>query len=552
AGEQRLCDYRVSFPCSVCQQEIHLTRSFFHKKQHRALATLGLEWMGKKKPRSFEIAAQRQLIVSRLLSFLMFSERTLQKINYAYEVLWKKQKPVYYKILDNLDGTSTYLPKVSHLLIKGIATSGNRNSTWKVDMNDKFTIVNDFGNKPNVCFFGLFDGHRGDTAADMASKELPVLFLHQLTRCDPSYQMTAKEQHMINSFHIMFQEEYTSKEDAFFSTPKIKKNQGHKFEDIHKAFAKAYWRMDRLLELGRNEVSRVRWSGCSVVTCMLEGSIKNHGGTETNSLGSQRFAFHNKPWEVSGVLHVANTGDVQVVLCRNGKSFCLTKEHTTRNVNERKRVLENGVTISSDEPTGFLEGYIKTTRGLGFHGDPTLKKSVIPAPSTISVPIDNLCQFLILATNGLWEVFEVKEVTALAMTLFQTYKENVLLSGGGPQDGTQIHVLFQYKPESKECRSMTQFMKNSRHSEYCFYYPKNTETSPSKRAHSEPSSEKEPNIPTSTDGVQEPRDSSFYEGAAEYVSRELVTAALEAGSRDNITVTVIFLSGTEYQQLTQN
>lgn len=118
-------------------------------------------------------------------------------------------------------------------------------------------------------------------------------------------------------------------------------------------------------------------------------------------------------------------GNVQAVLCRNGKGFCLTKEHTTEKVSERRRVLQNGALITASEPYGLLEGHIKTTRGLGFHGNLQLKKIIIPAPETISVPIDDLCQFLILATNGLWEALDKEEVIALAITLFEIYKDTV-------------------------------------------------------------------------------------------------------------------------------
>ena len=46
-----------------------------------------------------------------------------------------------------------------------------------------------------------------------------------------------------------------------------------------------------------------------------------------------------------------------------------------------------------------------------------------------------------------------------------------------------------------------------------------------------------------------PGSQSFYEGAAAYVSHELVNAALAAGSRDSITVMVILLRGAEHQLL---
>lgn len=115
------------------------------------------------------------------------------------------------------------------------------------------------------------------------------------------------------------------------------------------------------------------------------------------------------------------SGNAHAVLCKNGKSYCLSEEHSTSNVSERKRILQNGGNISTNEPDGLVEGYLRTTRGLGHHGDPVLKRSVIPVPHTLSVPIDDTCQFLILASNGLWEVLDYNEVLALTLTTFTHY-----------------------------------------------------------------------------------------------------------------------------------
>uniref|UniRef100_A0A2K5LFL8 Protein phosphatase 2C like domain containing 1 n=1 Tax=Cercocebus atys TaxID=9531 RepID=A0A2K5LFL8_CERAT len=578
--EEQVYEQATTLPCSICKHEIDLTGIFLHKKQHVALATLGFQWMGGKKPQPSVIAVQRQFMISKLLSSFMFTEKTLQSINNAFELLWKKKIPAYYKIFDNIDRSVIYSQKIRHLLIKGVGICEDRNSTWKADMNDKFTVVSNFGNKPNVCFFGLFDGHHGASAAELTSMELPVLLLHQLSKFDPSYQMTTDEQQIINSFYTVFREEYTAIEDLFSAINKTEAVR-REYEDIHKAFAKAFWRMDRLLRLGRKEVSRVQWSGCSAVTCILEGKPKspyahknwkrktNHDGLAESSTSQEM------PQIFPGILHVANTGNVQAVLCRNGKGFCLTKEHTTRNTNERRRILQNGTVISSNEPYGLVEGQVKTTRGLGFHGNLKLKKSIIPAPQTISVPIDDLCQFLILATNGLWEVLDKEEVTALAMTTFHMYKEtycSIIPKKSSPSKGpllfstiepnltksqSNIHVLFQYKSVSEGCVSTTNSKENlsdSNYSKYCIYNPENVETFPAETTHHKPCSEKVTDRPTSVNGVatneKESGTKSFYEGAAEYVSRELVNAALLAGSRDNITVMVIFLSGSEYQLLT--
>uniref|UniRef100_F7EP63 Protein phosphatase 2C like domain containing 1 n=1 Tax=Callithrix jacchus TaxID=9483 RepID=F7EP63_CALJA len=572
--EEQVYEQVTTLPCFICKQEIDLSGVFLHKKQHVALATLGFQWMGGKKPQPSVIAVQRQFMISKLLSSFMLTEKNLQSINNAFELLWKKQiPPAYYKIFDNIDRSVVYSQKICHLLIKGVGICEDRNSTWKANMNDKFTVVSNFGNKPNVCFFGLFDGHHGASAAELTSVELPVLLLHQLSKFDPSYQMTADEQQIINSFCTVFREEYTAIEDLFSAINKTDAVRCE-FEDIHKAFAKAFWRMDRLLRLGRKEVSRVQWSGCSAVTCILEGEpkspYKNWRRTNNHDGLAESSSSQELPKIISGTLHVANTGNVQAVLCRNGKCFCLTKEHTTRNTNERRRILQNGAVISANEPYGLVEGQVKTTRGLGFHGNLKLKKSIIPAPQTISVLIDDLCQFVILATNGLWEVLDKEEVTALAMTTFHVYKEtycSITHNKSSPSKGpllflnsepnfmktqSNIHLLFQYKSESKECVSTTNSKENlsdSNYSKYSNYDPENVETFPAETIHHERCSEKVTDRPTSVNGVatneKELGTKSFYEGAAEYVSHELVNAALLAGSRDNITVMVIFLNGSQ-------
>ncbi|KAK7811212.1 hypothetical protein U0070_026552, partial [Myodes glareolus] len=564
--EQLSYSQMVTFPCSVCHQEINTAGTFLHKKHHNALSMLGFQWMGGKKPKPSVISIQRQFLISNLLTSFMFSEKVLQSMNYAFELLWKKQVPSYFRLCDKVGHTSTHSPNICHLVIKGVAICGNSNSTWKADPNSKFTVTNDFGGKANVCFFGLFDGHHGSAAADLASEEFQVLLLHQLSNQDPSYQMTAEQQQLIDSFQTVFREEYRAKEEAFSSTYKTFRTHRREYEEIHKVFAKAFWRMDRLLRLGRNEVSRVRWSGCSALTCILEGTIKNpytsKDLTKTEQQGVESFHSQKIPQIISGVLHIASAGNVQAVLCRNGKGFCLTKEHTTRNTKERRRVLQRGAVISSN---GLLEGHIKTTRGLGFHGNLTLKKFIIPAPQTISVPLDDLCQFLIVATNGLWEVLDKKEVTALVITLFHAYKETYV---SGPKNkswpsneplspsDSNIRVLFQYKPEYGEAMSTTNLMKRSSdsiHSEACIHQAKNAETFSPEGSNYDPCSNKEtnslPNIDSKKGSKEELDAKNFYEGAAEYIGCELISAALEGGSRDSITVMVMFLNGSEYQLL---
>uniref|UniRef100_F7GBD9 Protein phosphatase 2C like domain containing 1 n=1 Tax=Ornithorhynchus anatinus TaxID=9258 RepID=F7GBD9_ORNAN len=429
-------DQEIKFPCSVCKQDTCPSDFFYHKKLHKAMATMGFQWSKGRRPDRKTLTLQRQCLLSKLMEASLFNQKIRQSIDSSYELLKKRKESESFNILPSVVESSVHLREINNPLIHAVAICEDRNSPWRVDMEDTFIILDNYGNRSNVCFFGLFDGHHGAVAANTARKELPILLLDQLSKFDSSYQMTKEDQQMIDSFDTVITAEFRKLEDIFSSEvgrrESLKKSG---YEWLHKAFAKSFWRMDRLLRLGRKEVSRVRWSGCSCVICLLE-SNRVKDDTAAVSISSKVEEKSTDFYEdlicsqseqecksINGVLHIANTGNVHAVLCRNGRSYCLTKEHSTRSLSERRRILGAGGSISPNEPTGLTEGIIKTTRGLGHHGNPKFKKSFIPVPQTISVPIDNLCQVLILATNGLWEVLDKNEVMALALTMLGTYEE---------------------------------------------------------------------------------------------------------------------------------
>ncbi|CAM9215967.1 unnamed protein product [Bubo scandiacus] len=415
----------ISIFCSVCQQTIYPYHLLYHKKTHKALTFLGFD-SPQMKIDNKTLLAQRQKVISKLTKILKYSETHRQKIDYSFEFLIDNHSPTSYCDLANINNPSTF-KKVSNSLIKALSICQDKNSTWQGDMEDRFIVLDNYGNKSDTCFLGLVDGSHGVTAAETVAAELPLLFLDQLAQMDSSYRKSKDEQQILDSFATVIKADYREKEKIFSDKPgNDKTNNTNTYEWIHKAYAKSFWRMDRLLRLGRNEVSKVRWSGCSAVTCLVERiPSKERDGTEEE----ERKHFENNTQSplartakgVAGLLHIANIGNAHAFICKNGKSHRLSKEHSTSNVSERKRVLQNGGNISTNEPDGLVEGYLRTTRGLGHHGDPVLKRSVIPVPHTVSVPIDDTCQFLILASNGLWEVLDDNEVLALTLTTFTRY-----------------------------------------------------------------------------------------------------------------------------------
>nr|XP_060637933.1 protein phosphatase 2C-like domain-containing protein 1 [Anolis sagrei ordinatus] len=867
-----------------------------------------------------------------------YPEREIEKIGCSYDFLKETIKNTPYFCIKSVAQSSVQIKVVSNPLIKAIAICQDKNAIWHQDLEDVFVVIDNYGNRKDTCFLGLFDGANGISAAQTTSAEFPLLLLDQLSRGDSSYEVSQAERKVLNSFCTIFRADYKLRELIFTArSVKRKRFSPKTHEWVHRAYAKSFWRMDRLLRLGRNETSRVRWSSCTAVTCLVEtisntkqkqdedgekssetlihekqpcateqeeelpvrikgakrksnigeeagstteeqreeliesrneeeqisiqgekklpkemcgensstehdmgkiiemerdeppgnmnaekeeniilqeelserilgtqkesntgeeiggtteqqsektierkneeeeqiqqeekelpkeisrenrkssiekglgeiiemqreeppenmndkkekyitpteeelseitgamtksntgqgrGSITDYQREEPNERMTEHAENHNvvqqeeelperiikgnrtsnieqgtrsiimeqprmesaekmnaskkeqdvipqeeeeqteltvreteqstmdelqeKTWEIkkqmtkaeveqsinqkdetqevdpleniqrsdepsAGVIHIANIGNVHAVLCKNGESYWLTKEHTTYSRKEKIRVIRNDGQISSNEPKGLIEGLTKNTRGLGHHGNPQLKKTVIPVPHTISFPVDDSCQFLILATNGLWEVLDRREVVLLTLTMFSAYLQKyhqqqlkkirrAKISKFPLRDMEDEFYLWYSNEGFFEDRDKTFSQNNAplppinsatreKTPIQSRVFVTNSEDEESESSLEPPSislSSSEDTTERLRNGVgsgapskirddksdessQIAKDSegnsrTFYDLAAKYISKHLVTAALKAGSRDNITVFVVLLNGCD-------
>ncbi|NXJ38313.1 PP2D1 protein, partial [Ciconia maguari] len=558
----------ISIFCSACQQTIYPYHLLYHKKTHKALTLLGFD-SSQTKIDNKTLLAQRQKLISKLTRIPKYSETHRQKIDYSFEFLMDNHTPTSYCDLANINNPSTF-KKVNNSLIKALSICQDKNSTWQGDMEDRFIVLDNYGNRSDTCFLGLVDGSHGVTAAETVAAELPLLFLDQLAQTDSSYKKSKEEQQILDAFATVIKADYREREKIFSDKPgNDETNKTNTYEWIHKAYAKSFWRMDRLLRLGRNEVSKVRWSGCSAVTCLVERIPgKETDGTENEESKRSENNTHRPLARtakgVAGLLHIANIGNAHAVLCKNGKSHCLSKEHSTSNVMERKRILQNGGNISTNEPDGLVEGYLRTTRGLGHHGDPVLKRSVIPVPHTVSVPIDDTCQFLILASNGLWEVLDYNEVLALTLTTFTHY---LRMYECVQQNRTSPYKCQYLMPLTEDNLNYSKAINDLQDRTEMLYSNKEIFLTDSKGNLKQnytgqellktvsPVGSKPPpqfgedtktylsNCESQTAGRGRLTSERLYDNAASYISEQLVKTALAAGSRDNITILIVLLNG---------
>ncbi|KAI5059983.1 hypothetical protein GOP47_0024403 [Adiantum capillus-veneris] len=125
-----------------------------------------------------------------------------------------------------------------------------------------------------------------------------------------------------------------------------------------------------------------------------------------------------------GEMVVANTGDCKVVLCRGGKAESLSTLHRASNEVERQRIEDLGGFVDCYNGTWRLQGTLAVTRGFG---DAHLKSWVSAEPATMRKEITSDCEFLILASDGLWDQMSDQEVVDCARSiLMEADKDNIL------------------------------------------------------------------------------------------------------------------------------
>jgi serine/threonine protein phosphatase PrpC len=129
-------------------------------------------------------------------------------------------------------------------------------------------------------------------------------------------------------------------------------------------------------------------------------------------------------WDLDrGVLYVANTGDTRAVLCRRGLAVDLSKDRKASDPEEILRILLNGGNITNNRVMGSLA----ITRAFGDKQLKKLNKTLVPEATigfnrdvltvepevTIADIIVDIDEFVVLATDGLWDVMTSQEVVSM-------------------------------------------------------------------------------------------------------------------------------------------
>ncbi|CAF3475985.1 unnamed protein product [Rotaria socialis] len=383
----------ITVLCELCKSFLHVSELNTHTIYHNALKL----YKFKEVPNKMDVILRRRdLLIQRMQRLNISAEsyfKYVKTINDGFQILKRTIEPYMYGengcIYDNREASCvqgfSFVPRNRLFLSIGMCTSQNKQH--KADMEDSMRFIDCFGGKEKFAYVGLFDGYNGKASSSLCREHFHDAILFEMSKLINEMNGTEAEETLINRLYARMVDPSSE-----FSSVK----------NIGDVYRLAYLKMDHLLSRGVNETSSVRWSGTSACTAVivtndnideLLADLENDDNPDNEKKG--RIAL--------GHIHVANCGNVEALGIRGREAFLLTQKHTPANKHERERILGAGVKINDND---LVAGILETSRGLGNHGDKVIKKSVINSPYVWTYEIDPSLECIILATEGLWQVLQ--------------------------------------------------------------------------------------------------------------------------------------------------
>jgi len=126
-------------------------------------------------------------------------------------------------------------------------------------------------------------------------------------------------------------------------------------------------------------------------------------------------------------LYCANAGDCRAVLCRRGTAVNLSEDHKPKSESESTRIKAAGGFVDSE---GYVNGALGVARVLGdFHlemknDDPDAQPGPLTAAPDVTVRIlDSEDEFMLIGSDGLFDVFSSQNAVELARSSLRTHND---------------------------------------------------------------------------------------------------------------------------------
>ena len=120
-------------------------------------------------------------------------------------------------------------------------------------------------------------------------------------------------------------------------------------------------------------------------------------------------------------LTVANVGDSRCVLSRGGSALELTRDHRLTRKDERERIEAAGGVIVHHR----VNGQLAVSRSFGDveHKGSDGPTTVVATPEVFVEPVSEADEFMVIATDGLWDVMASQEVVNFVRSRLSEHRD---------------------------------------------------------------------------------------------------------------------------------
>ncbi|PIN04175.1 Serine/threonine protein phosphatase [Handroanthus impetiginosus] len=139
-----------------------------------------------------------------------------------------------------------------------------------------------------------------------------------------------------------------------------------------------------------------------------------------------------------GEMIVSNVGDCRAVLCRGGVAEALTKDHSPAQEDERRRIEDKGGYVEIHRGTWRVHGTLAVSRSIG---DAHLKDWVMAEPDSKVICLTPEMEYLVLASDGLWDEVSNQEAVDIVMQSCSSSKKQLLRSSPEKKSPTRVSLV---------------------------------------------------------------------------------------------------------------
>lgn len=312
--------------------------------------------------------------------------------------------------------------------------ASSRRGKRRVHREDRYITLPSVPNPENaadVSVFGVFDGHGGQRAAEFASKRLPELLFRNLSlskgdKHDALRDAFLRTDHEFVSGIVVDKSSFRRTRTSEISSLTRSKS-GSRFMAVALQSSGPFVSNSALLRSVSTTKCDISSDSSSVVSQSSQPSSVSDAGLPPSQPRLGRRASSRAEDQVAQVsatpnptcgstatiillcgeeLLVAHVGDSRAVLSRDGEAVRLCDDHRPGREDEMERIEAAGGLILKVGGTYRVNGTLAVSRAIGDRG---LKEFVVADPEIISRMLCVEDQFVVVASDGLWDFMKDQE-----------------------------------------------------------------------------------------------------------------------------------------------